>query len=142
MLHRIFAAPISYFLYWNFSFCCVLAGRGIVPQCVGSRWIQSRDFCISLFVVSSTYKNHRFTENSLFTKLYEQAEIFCLNPPASTLQFNSSTPANTQKIEKNRYRKCNIGASKNAVTHFLRRDDFYIFYIGFFLFSSVCYLMN
>ena len=70
-------------------------------------------------------------------KTYVQVEIFCPNPPAFTLQFNSSTPANTQKIEKSQYRKCNIGASKNAAEHFLRRNDFYIFYIGFFLFSSV-----
>ena len=76
---------------------------------------------------------------TMYSKPYEQAEIFYPNPPASPLRFNSSTPANAQKIEKSQYRKCNMGASKNAVTHFLRRDDFYIFYIGFFLFSSVCF---
>ena len=74
--------------------------------------------------------------------LYEQAEIVCPNPPAITLRFNSSTSANKQKIEKSQYRKCNIGASKNATEHFLRRDDFYIFYIGFFLFSSIVSELN
>ena len=92
-----------------------------------------------LFVILSSDKNYRHIKNSLFTKSYEQAETFCPNPPAFTLQSNSPTPANTQKIEKSQYRKCNIGASKNATEHFLRRDDIYIFYIGFFYFRPfVC----
>ena len=42
---------------------------------------------IFLFVIQFADKNRYQLKNALFTKTYEQAEIFCPNPPAITLQF-------------------------------------------------------
>ena len=56
-----------------------------------------------------------------------------LQPKNSTLK-NS---ARKQKREKIQYRKWNMEAAKMRLSIFCVRDDFSIFYIGFFLFSSV-----
>ena len=74
--------------------------------------------------------------------LSEQAEVFCPNPQVLHTITIDPRLAKTQKIQPPDGVKCDVGASKNTVTYFLRRDYLHIWHHRVAGFSSAINELN
>ena len=91
-----------------------------------------------LFISSRYYYPHHI----LFEAFRASRTLLSQSLRFLSFRFNSSTPANTQKIEKSQYRKCNIGASKNAIPAFSTPRRLLHFLYWLFFYFRLFLLMN